>query len=257
MTKSKNSCVLLCFGLIISLSCCRKKDDQVSTPIDNSPKLQLVFKNEVDGKPLVLNTGQYLNANGDTFSVFEYKYYISNIELKEPTSGTVKEDESYHLISEKIPGSKSFSLKNIKEGTYVSIKFLIGVDSARNVSGAQSGALDVINGMFWDWNSGYIMAKIEGTSPQAGSIPNNLGFHIGGFSGTNSALRWVELTFPNPVKISSDSRTTVEITSNLAEWFKTPNKINFSQMSTINTPGYGAFMISSNYADMFSINRVY
>jgi hypothetical protein len=47
------------------------------------------------------------------------------------------------------------------------IRFLLGVDSARNVSGIQTGALDPARGMFWTWNSGYVMAKIEGSSPSA------------------------------------------------------------------------------------------
>jgi hypothetical protein len=42
---------------------------------------------------------------------------------------------------------------------YNRLSFVIGVDSARNVSGAQTGALDPANGMFWTWNTGYIMAK--------------------------------------------------------------------------------------------------
>jgi hypothetical protein len=41
------------------------------------------------------------------------------------------------------------SLKNI-----TAIKFLLGVDSLKNVSGIQTGALDPAKGMFWTWNTG-------------------------------------------------------------------------------------------------------
>jgi hypothetical protein len=61
------------------------------------------------------------------------------------------------------------------------MEFMIGVDSARNNSGAQTGALDPTNGMFWSWSTGYIMAKFEGTSAQSPAAANALKFHIGGF----------------------------------------------------------------------------
>ena len=51
-------------------------------------------------------------------------------------------------------------------GNYNSLSFLLGVDSMHNVSGAQTGALDPANDMFWTWNSGYVMAKMEGASPR-------------------------------------------------------------------------------------------
>ena len=41
----------------------------------------LHFNNVVNGKPLVLKTETYTNANGDSFTVNLYKYYISNIKL--------------------------------------------------------------------------------------------------------------------------------------------------------------------------------
>jgi hypothetical protein len=59
-----------------------------------------------------------------------------------------------------------FDFINVPAGTYTGMYLTMGVDSARNVSGAQEGALDPANGMFWSWTSGYIMIKAEGLSPQ-------------------------------------------------------------------------------------------
>ena len=53
----------------------------------------------------------------------------------------------------------------LPEGDYTELQFLLGVDSLHNVSGAQTDDLDPAKDMFWTWNSGYVMAKMEGNSP--------------------------------------------------------------------------------------------
>ncbi|WP_316930094.1 MbnP family protein, partial [Hymenobacter sp. IS2118] len=50
-----------------------------------------------------------------------------------------------------MPASQLLALKDIPVGDYQSVSFTVGVDSARNVAGAQTGALDPNNGMFWTW----------------------------------------------------------------------------------------------------------
>lgn len=234
---------------------CTKKPDPV-TEVKQEPSTGFVleFDNSVNNESLVYGK-YYLNENGDSFKVSAFKYHISNISLTGSNGETYTEVESYHLINHGNDSSKSFELKNVAEGKYVKIKFMIGVDSARNVSGAQVGALDPVNAMFWDWNTGYIMAKVEGFSPQASIYPNNLAMHIGGYSQPYSALRWVTLTLPT-VAYSKTSRRTIHIKADLAEWFKTPNLIKFADFSTVAKVGADAQKIADNYADMFSIDHI-
>lgn len=96
----------------------------------------------------------------------------------------IPELNSYHLINEEGTASKSFSFF-VMPTQYNSLSFLIGVDSLKNVSGAQTGGLDPLNGMFWTWNTGYIMFKMEGNSPSSSVVNNKIEYHIGGFSGAN------------------------------------------------------------------------
>ncbi len=240
-------------------SSCQKRPDPISNttpPANTKPALRLVFENKVGAQALVLNTKNYINENGDTFNVSAYKYYISNISLFTENNIEYKENESYHLINESDKNSKTFTIQNLPETAYTKIKFMIGVDSSRNVSGAQSGALAPDNGMFWDWNTGYIMAKIEGFSPQASIYPNNLGIHIGGFKGQYATQRWVTLTLPVKAIINSDKASTIHIISDISEWFKTPNKIDLSTLFVVGSEGIEAKTIADNYADMFSIDHV-
>lgn len=237
--------LLFCLFLLA----CGKKD---LPPVSFPPLLKISIENVVNGQPLVLNTGAYTNANGDAFTVTRYRYFISNIELTADDGSKYTESESYHLIDQEDAASMQFVISP-PAGNYKSVKFLLGVDSLKNVSGAQTGALGPGSGMFWDWNSGYVMAQFEGTS--ASSPEGILLFHTGGFSGKFNVLRWVSLNFPTPAIAANDKMPVIHITSDVAEWFKTPVTIDFSKLY-INNGGQNACTIADNYADMFKVQRV-
>lgn len=244
------------FGAIVFASC-RKKDDPLAAinPADTAMgKLQISFQNFAGAQLLVLDNEWYQNENGDSIKVSEYKYYISNIELISDSS-TFYEPESYHLINERDDASKYFTIGDIPEGNYTSIRFLIGVDARRNRNGAQTGALDPLNGMFWDWNSGYIMSKMEGTSPSSPQ-QNHFAYHIVGFAGQYSVLRTVTLSFPKMLLIKKADKPNVHINSDLLEWFKTPNIIKINELPAMSETGEMASKIADNYADMFTIDRI-
>jgi hypothetical protein len=181
-----------------------------------------------------------------------YKYYISNIAFVNDKGKAVAEDDSYHLVNEVKLSSKEF-IVNIPDGEYTTMQFLIGVDSLHNVSGAQSGALDPINAMFWDWNTGYIMAKLEGVT-----IPDQkeFSYHIGGFAGTTNTVRSVTLKLPKAVVATQSKRPVIVIQSDIGEWFKTPAALSISRSPVVTLESKEAAAIADNYADMFSIYHV-
>lgn len=247
----------LSFSLV--LSACKKDEtephehDSEETPVATTGNVTVNFANKFKGSDLVLNTTKYTN-NTDTFNVTTLNYYISNIKLTATDNSVYSEPESYHLVKASDVASLQFTISNVPAKNYSTISFLIGVDSTRNVSGAQTGALDPANGMFWSWNSGYIMAKLEGTSPQSGATGKMIMHHIGGFSGSNSALKTVTLPFASNVTVTSTSNPKISIDTNLEEWFA-PNMVSFSSMHTIHMPGAMAKKIADNYANMFSLNK--
>jgi hypothetical protein len=238
--------------LLVSLYSCVKKDD----PTPPSANCKTTFENFVGNQPLVLSSAWYTNANGDSFNVTTYKYYITNIKLTKADGSVYTETESYHLINEADANSKFFVMGNIPEGNYTSISFLIGVDSTRNTSGAQTGALDPINGMFWTWNSGYIMAKLEGVSPQSNAAGKSIIYHVGGFSGASSVIRSTTLTFPTTLVIKSGSTPNIHIDGDVAEWFGFPNVIEFSKKPVLMTLGKDLVNLADNYQDMFKVNHI-
>lgn len=221
----------------------------------NTSTVKVSIRNLVNGKKLVLNNEVYANAHGDSFTVRMYKYYISNIKLIGETGAVFAEPESYHLVNESKSRTKEFTIENVPSGSYTAVSFMIGVDSLHNVSGAQGGDLDPINAMFWDWNTGYIMAKMEGTLVNDNG--KEVAFHIGGFAAERSVLRVITIPFgETKLKVETGKEPLIHLNSDLAEWFQTPTLIDFAQYPAITMEGKEAVMMADNYADMFTLQNI-
>ncbi|HEY1039465.1 MAG TPA: MbnP family protein [Bacteroidia bacterium] len=250
--------------IAVILGSCKKdpNDPQPSTPgtpAATTGSLKIELENMVDTNELVLNTVNYVSANGDTFTVSKFNYFISNIKLTKSDGSVYVESESYHLVKESDASSKTFTIANVPYGTYTAISFMIGVDSARNVSGAQTGALSQNNDMYWNWTTGYIMAKFEGTSPKSPATNHLLTYHMGGFKGVNSVLRTVTPSFnSSTATVSSSVTPEIHMKADLSEWFKNPtNNVNFATTHTIHMAGADAKAIADNYQKMFSVEHIH
>lgn len=247
------SILAIAFGLTI-VSC---KKDPNDPPTQEYGTVTISIENMVGDSALVFNTKNYVNQNGDTFNVSIFKYYISNIKLI-GNSETYIEPESYHLVDHSVSSSMEFTLNNVPVGDYTSMTFLIGIDSTRNVSGAQTGALDPGNGMFWSWSTGYIMAKLEGTSPQSPELGNAITYHIGGFSGANNSIQSASPSLGGAtIQVTSTTTPEIHMRTDVLEWFKTPTTISFASSPKTTMPNSLAKSISDNYADMISVEEVH
>lgn len=109
--------------------------------------------------------------------------------------------------------------------------------------------------MFWTWNSGYIMAKLEGNSPLSNEADNRIQYHIGGFKQADNVLKKVVLPFPcnTALEFLANSYATITITANVNAWFNNPNDLYIAQVPVCMTPGDLSKKIASNYSKMFSL----
>lgn len=259
MQTNIKSILTLLFAGVLSFSACKKDSNLTPTPQPDkkSGNVNIGFSNKIDGADMILSTQWYQNANGDSFTVSKLNYYISNIKLIGAEGTTdFSEPESYHLIEQSTARTElSLQIGAVPGGSYKAVQFMIGVDSLRNVSGAQSGALDPGLGNFWSWSSGYIMLKFEGTAPKSPSTGNMLMFHVGGFSGANNTLRTVTLNFPKNMEINGNTAT-IAMAADVLQLFRSPNLIDFSKTTIIHMPGAVAKMMADNYATMFSLSSV-
>lgn len=256
------------FSLGLFMSC--KKDPKLTEPV----KAEIVFTNDVKinitnvadntiiqiarDTAYTATTPKYITANNDTFSVSILKYYISNIKLKRPNGSYYVEKNSYRIIdAADTNNSCKFILKDVPLDNYIAMEFTIGIDSTRNCSGAQSGALDPIHDMFWSWNQGYIFYKFEGFTS---SLPNfgfhNISYHIGGFLPPYNLIRTVNIPFiTTALNVDQEHVSTIYMKANILEVFRGPLTISFTTIPSATT-GKTAQFIANNYTDMFSVSAI-
>jgi hypothetical protein len=238
--------LLFVMPLLALLSCQRELDSNMK-----KGNVTLRFSNVVNGDSLRFGT-PYLNRGGEDFTVTKYKYYISNIALIDTTGQAYKVPDSYFLLDHNNSPSLSFGVE-VNEGRYQALRFVVGVDSIRNVSGAQTGALDPALDMFWTWSTGYIMAKFEGTSSLSAAPNNRIEYHIGGFQGPNNALRTVTLPFGQKQPVTSGRTLSIRIEAELLDWFDGLNDLSIAGQPAIMSPGAPASRFADNYSRMFTI----
>ena len=193
----------------------------------------------------------YITPLGEKITVQRFRYYVSNISVTYKQGKTIKLPVEYFLVDEADSVSKIINLM-VPDASISSIQFLLGVDSIRNVTGVQTGTLDPMKGMFWTWNSGYIMAKLEGTSESSTIAGHYFTYHIGGFKGVNTTLKTISLTIPQ----ATGSIQEVHIIADINTWFKNSSEIRASETPVCHMPGPLAKKIADNYRSMFSINAV-
>jgi hypothetical protein len=254
-TNKKTWIIAAVFAVItvITFVACSKSAD---TNPETTGTVKISVRNMVNGAPLTLGGPAYTNPFGETYTVSKFKYYISNVAVS--FSGvSYTEKDSYHLIDQADAASQSISFA-AKTGTYSNIVFTLGVDSLRNVSGAQTGALDPLKDMFWTWNSGYIMAKMEGASPLSTQPNNKVEYHIGGFSGTNNVLKTISFTLPagKLLDVREGKISEIKIDADLNKWWQQPNDITIASTPVCTTPGTLATKIAANYSKMFTLTDV-
>lgn len=231
-----------------------KKDTITETPDEpeRTGNLTFEFKPFVNNKPLMPKTW-YLNFFNDSFTVTRLNYYISNVKLKMADGTVFSEKESYHL-NKHMENRETFMLGGIPEGTISGIEFIIGVDSSRNVSGAQTGALDVNEEMFWEWNTGYVFFKLEGECRTADPNRIDFSFHIGGFTGKNNCLQKCTFKLSQPIVITAGKTSSVFYHTNVEEVFKNPADLDIETVMQGGSTYLKA--VSDNYSDMFTIDHV-
>lgn len=261
----------------ITLTACNKEDElHTSEEIDPNRKgnLKIEFDNRVGNLNLVLDSLFYYNSFNQNYSISRFDYFISNIVLinENGSKYVIPQDSSYFLLKESIPSSREINLKNIPEGNYTGIEFIVGVDSLRSTMSLdkRTGALDPggeAAGMYWTWNSGYIFLKLEGRfDDTTDSIitPQMFQYHIGGFGGMNNRMmnniKNISLNFAEEkaeVRASYGLEgPQVHLYVDASKMLNGPTNIDFKTHSIVMLTPFAVNM-ANNYSYMFSLDHVH
>ncbi len=204
----------------------------------------LHFLHMVGTQPLHLESETYTGPTGDTYTVSNFKYYISNVKLMNSAGqATYIEPESYHLIAQE--GKSAIHLKGVPADTYTKLELSIGVDEELNHRIDHQGDLDPSNEMVWDWNTGYkfllLVGNFTGDTRSGGLV-----FHVGG----DVNYKTLTLDLPQPINLRDHKSYQIALKADVNEIFQGPHTIDFDEMSS-SGHGMGPSIIAENYSSGF------
>jgi hypothetical protein len=210
--------------------------------------LKITFENTINGRKIHLNDSVYANPFGEKYNITKLKYYVSNISLLGALgSGN---QENCFLIDEKV--STTIELE-VMPGKYSGLQFVLGVDSVKNFSGAQAGALDPLNDMFWTWNSGYVVFKLEGRSESSAADLNRIEYHIGGYKGKDNVSSAIRINAGSEIDIKADQVNELKVSADINKFWNGHYLVRIKEIPVCINAGELAKNISTNFPLVFNI----
>lgn len=207
--------------------------------------LTIRFAHFVGDLPLQLAVYSYTNSFKETFTIEQFKYYISDIRITGDDAVEESVLKGAHLVDAADSSTMTIQINTTLQ-KLSTIRFKIGVDSQTNTSGIQSGDLDPMLGMFWTWNTGYIYARLEGQGDSVHAPAHRFTWDVGGYRANVNAVREIALQIPTPKK-------PITIQANLLHWFDGRHQVRLSRSPICHQPGDLAMQLADNYSTMFSI----
>ncbi len=207
----------------------------------------------VDGQNLVYETQTYTNTVGERYIIQDFKYYLSNIKLRNSATGAYYlEPDSYHLVRHEEGKDFQIVIEGIPAGAYNEMEFAIGVDNGANTSTDKVGALDPGNQMAWDWNTGYKFLLLEGKFGQSEeNLDEGLVYHIGGDANYRVLKFDMAMT-----KLENDRTKTVAINADAASIFAEPTPVSFSEHPVVMGDPFSTKVADNYAANMFQITAI-
>lgn len=216
------------FAILFSIFFTACKDDNTEQAVPYKGlnytaggSLTLKLNHTFDGVPLQFNK-DYITAAQDSIRINMLRYYLTNVQLKNE-HGVWVNLGNYNLVDFEDQASLNIQLGNVPKGIYSNLRFYVGVDSIANSSGAQEGALNPANNMFWSWATGYIFFKIQGTY----SADEPMTLHIGG--NVNMPVVELDLTAFK----QEGNRVTMNVSFDAADIYRTPVIYDLKTMSAV------------------------
>ncbi len=230
----------------------------------DSGKITIIFEPVFKDKPLMLHDQYYVDDNNDTLYIDAFRFYMTNFQFD---CGHYQKEihATRHLFDASDTATYTITFDPTPGWEYRELNFTAGVDSVINTSGANEGDLDPVKGMYWTWNSGYIMAKLEGRSAVCKTLHHEFEFHIGGYKSPYNTDRkvynlptsflWEEKSDLSNIHFPQiqTHAVIIRIKTDVSAWFR---GISLAKTNNIVIPGKEAAMMADNYAKMFSIVEI-
>ena len=234
--------------LAIGFTSCTE-DDIVDPIVEvSSASIDFSVNHRVGTQIFTAGTAYSVGVNENaTFS--RYAYLLGSFYLMAEDGSKVIIDSQYAHI-EAHSGKTTFSLVDIPYGTYKSIGFSIGLDSAVNHGNPNQYNSDhplsaINNSLHWGWVGGYIFTAIEGKDVDA---DESIIFHL---AGSNN-----KVDFELPTNFTHGAAgSSVALGYDIAEVFINPNSYSFTLdgRSTHSVSDPVTTKLIENMADVFTL----
>ncbi len=234
--------------LAIGFTSCTE-DDVVDPIVEvSSASIDFTVNHTIGNQEFTAGTAYSVGVNENaTFS--RYAYLLGSFYLMAEDGSKVIIDSQYAHI-EAHSGKTTFSLVDIPYGTYKSIGFSIGLDSAVNHGNPNQYDSDhplsaINNSLHWGWVGGYIFTAIEGKDVDA---DESIIFHL---AGSNN-----KVDFELPTNFTHGAAgSSVALGYDIAEVFINPNSYSFTLdgRSTHSVSDPVTTKLIENMADVFTL----
>ncbi|HAV25445.1 MAG TPA: hypothetical protein DCX01_04630 [Bacteroidetes bacterium] len=234
--------------LAIGFTSCTE-DDVVDPIVEvSSASIDFTVNHTIGNQEFTAGTAYSVGVNENaTFS--RYAYLLGSFYLIAEDGSKVIIDSQYAHI-EAHSGKTTFSLVDIPYGTYKSIGFSIGLDSAVNHGNPNQYDSDhplsaINNSLHWGWVGGYIFTAIEGKDVDA---DESIIFHLAGSHN--------KVDFELPTNFTHGAAgSSVALGYDIAEVFINPNSYSFTLdgRSTHSVSDPVTTKLIENMADVFTL----
>jgi hypothetical protein len=257
-------------GGVCWLAACRKSNDPAGFGPNDQNTVTLAFANRVGPQALTLRSASYRNGAGEEFTVSAFNYFVCQVVLRRDNGPDVAFPGRYFLLRQADPASLTIRLDSVPAGNYRQLRFRLGVDSLRNLSdlSVQTGALDIRgygdDNMYTGINYGFVILKLEGTSPAVPLQPDGtrrFSWLATGFGGgirghTPNNTRLITLTLPGDgATVRRDVAPVVNLQADLLRLFDGPNRLSLANTPLIYNP-VSTQPLAENYRNLFSVAGV-
>ena len=237
--------LILMGSLALSFNGCKKDDSDDPTPTPPAKVFNFKIDYNVDGAALLFDSMMYLNSAGNQYSINKIHYYLSGFKFTAANGASTSSDTVIYVEAQ--PGSpNTFQIKGLEFGSFTSVSFLIGLDSAQNITDALPNTVANLN-MAWPepMGGGYHFMKFEGNFMNQGA---SYGFAM--HLGKNPHL--VAINLQRPIYVQSPTDI-ISLNMNINEWFKNPSIYDLNTDGNYSMGNDAAMLkLSQNGFDVFN-----
>lgn len=206
------------------------------------------------------NDIKFTNKNGEKLSITKLRYLISDVTFYNQNGDTIA-TKDYNLIDLEKDESLTFKLsEKIPTGTYSKVIFTFGFNKEDNIDGAYQDLNTTSFNVPEMMGGGYHFMQFEGKFIDSTNSVSNFNYHTISAINNSDPTNVIKTDTSFDVTLSNvtiSSNATIEVKSDLSQWFKNPNIWDLNVLNIDLMGNYDAqIKMSANGKSVFSLGEI-